>query len=170
MRGWSTGHSPAKGNCPSLSVGVTERLWHWVLIWGLEHSRTLGCDDMATAMAPFDNMRCTSHLIYVGIVVVGHHVNLWCNHATVWYARRHYRYVGRYSQQPNHTRVRCSSWSYDLIYDIVQLWSDSYPEGKALIPQLHEHDNLWDSWQSLPCAFIWKSGFCQREHTDRSWM
>jgi hypothetical protein len=74
------------------------------------------------------------------------------------------------SRLPNHTSGRCPSWSYDLIYDIVQVWADSYQWRNAIIPHLHEHDNHGDSWQSQPCVFIWKSGFCQREHMDVSWM
>jgi hypothetical protein len=35
-----------------------------------KHPRTLGCDRMATAMLR------ACHLIYIGIVVVGRHVNL----------------------------------------------------------------------------------------------
>jgi hypothetical protein len=34
-----------------------------------------------------------------------------------------YRYRSRL---PNHTSVRYTSWSYDLIYDIIQVWADSY--------------------------------------------
>ena len=26
----------------------------------------------------------------------------------------------------------------------MQLWPDSYQERNALIPQLHEHDNIWE--------------------------
>jgi hypothetical protein len=29
--------------------GVTEKLWHWLMIWGLEPPCTLECDRMATA-------------------------------------------------------------------------------------------------------------------------
>jgi hypothetical protein len=39
------GHSPAKGNSPGLSSSVIEGLWHWLLIWGLLHPRTLVCAD-----------------------------------------------------------------------------------------------------------------------------
>ena len=35
-------------------------------------------------------------------------------------------------QLPNYTRVRCPSGSYDLIYDIMRLWPDSYQERNAL--------------------------------------
>jgi len=42
-----------------------------------------------------------------------------------------------------HTRVGCLSWCYDLIYDILWLGPDSYQERNTLIPQLHEHDKLW---------------------------
>jgi len=44
-----TGHSPAKGNSSALSVGLIERLWGWLLMWGLQHPGTLTCDGMATA-------------------------------------------------------------------------------------------------------------------------
>jgi hypothetical protein len=32
----------------------------------------------------------------------------------------------RLSRLPNHMSVRCPCWSYDMIYDIVQVWADSY--------------------------------------------
>ena len=63
-------------------------------------------------------------------------------------------YVGYVFQIPNHMSARCQSWSYNLIYDIVRLWPDSYQKRNLWRPQLHQQDNLWDSWQSLPCTFI----------------
>jgi len=59
----------------------------------------------------------------------------------------------QHSRLPNHTSVRFPSWSYDLIYDIVQVWPDPYQECNTLIPHVPEQDNLGDPWQSLPCAF-----------------
>jgi len=35
----------------------------------------------------------------------------------------------------------------------MRVWPDSYQERNALIPHLHEHVNLGDTWQSLPCTF-----------------
>jgi hypothetical protein len=52
------------------------------------------------------------------------------------------RYVGSRSRLPNHTSVRCSSSSHDLIYDIVQVWADVYQWRNALKLHTHEHDNL----------------------------
>ena len=113
----------------------------------------------------------TCHLSYIGIVSVGHWLNLWRNHTTLLISGKCYPTTYGYAfQLPKHTSARCSSWSYDLIYNIVRVWPDLYQERNALIPLLHEYDNLGDSWQSLPCTFIRKSSFCQREHMDLSWM
>jgi hypothetical protein len=61
-------------------LGVTERLWPWLWKWGLENHYILVCVAMATSTVRLVH---TCHLIYVGMVVVGHHINLWCNRTTV---------------------------------------------------------------------------------------
>jgi hypothetical protein len=95
MRVWSTGHSPAKGNGPGLSSGVIEGLWHWLLIWGQLHPRILVCVGMATARMLDSVIKLTCHLIYIGIIVVARHVNLWCNHTTALISSNtSVRYVG----------------------------------------------------------------------------
>jgi len=72
-----------------------------------------------------------------------------------------------------HTRARSPSWRYDLIYDIVQVWPDSYQECNALILHRHEHNNQRDSWQSLPCAFILNvrcKAHCYQNHGCEIWV
>jgi len=58
--------------------GVTERLWRWLLIWGLEHHRTFISDGMGTTTIwlAIACMR-TCHLIYIDTILVGHQLNLW---------------------------------------------------------------------------------------------
>jgi len=142
-------HSPANGNSPGLSSDLIEGLWRWLMRWGLEHPSTLTWVGRATTQ--HRNVRMSS--IYISIVVVSRNVNLWCNYTTVLIPRSFGRYVGSWSRLPDHLRVRYPSWSYDLIYDIVQVWPDSYQERNAFIPHLHEHDNLGETGQSLQWAF-----------------
>lgn len=60
---------------------VTEVLLDRLFKWDLEHPRTSVCVGMATSTV---GLVRTCYLIYVCIVVVGHHINQWCNHTTVW--------------------------------------------------------------------------------------
>jgi hypothetical protein len=165
--------------------GVTEWLWRWLLTWGLEHPRTLSCDGMeiATIWLPSVWM-CTCHLIYIGIVLVGHRLNLWRNHTTVLIRGKRVPIRNGYVYQlPNHTSTRCPSWSSDLIYDIVWVWPDWYRKRNALIPHQHEHENHWDSWQSLPCVLevrlalpcihtcknVSRKAHCHQNHGNEIW-
>jgi hypothetical protein len=91
----STGHSPTKGKGPGLSTGVIEGLWHWLMKWGLLHPRILVYVGMATARVLGSDIKYACHLIYIGIVVVVRHVNLWCHHTTVVIdLKASVRYVG----------------------------------------------------------------------------
>lgn len=64
-------------------------------------------------------------------------------------ARRQWRKVGSCSRLLYQTSMRCPSRSSDLIYDILQVWSDSYKERQTLIPHRHEHINFGDTWLFL---------------------
>jgi len=136
-----------------------ERWWRCLFIWGLKHPRTLVCDGMATATSTVCFKHSMCHLLNIGIVSVGRWLNLWHKHTIVSICGKSdltkYAYV---IQLPNHTSTRCPSWSCDLIYDIVWVCCDSHQERNALIPHLHEHDNLRDSWQSPLGALIRMSG------------
>jgi hypothetical protein len=150
---------------------MIEGLWHWLLIWGLEHPRTLTCAGKATTRTPFNNTWCMCHWIYISIILVGHHFNLWCNHTIVLIGgKRDLAKWGYVFQLLNHMSTRCPSWSYDLIYNILRAWPVSNQEHNTLIPHRHEHDNQWDLWQSLPCTFIWnvsrKAG-CNQNHGNK---
>jgi hypothetical protein len=79
----STGQPPAKGNSPGLSSDVIEGLWHWLLIWDLLHPRALTRTEWQLQGLFVQRRKCACHLIYIGIVVVVRHVNLWCNHTIV---------------------------------------------------------------------------------------
>jgi hypothetical protein len=123
----STGHSPAKGNGPGLSSSMIEGLWHWLLTWDLLHPRTLACAEWQLQELSDQDRKSACHLnlhrhssgcpprkTYDAIIL------------QYWLARRRLTTMWQRSRLPNHTRVRCPSWSYDLIYDIVQVWADSY--------------------------------------------
>jgi hypothetical protein len=93
---------------------------------------------MATA-----SINDTCRLIYIGIVVVVHHVTpMMQSYYSIDLLEEVCTLCQQCSQLPNHTNVGCPSRSYDLIYDIAWVWPNSSQERNALIPHLHEHDNL----------------------------
>jgi hypothetical protein len=173
-----TGHSPVKGNSPDLSSDVSDGSWHWLLTWGLEHPLALAREEGNC------NTVCVSFNLHW-------HSSGWPPRKTMmqsYYIITLHKAVctlcRQLSRLPNHTRVRCPSWSYDLIYDIVRVWPDSYQECNASLPHLHERDNHRDSWQSLPSTFkcrlasvcmqsirnVRRKAHCYQNHRNEIWV
>jgi len=76
-------------------------------------------------------------------------------------------------QLPTHMSARCASWNNDLMSDIVWEWPESHQERNSLIPHRHEHDNLWDLWQSQPSALICnvrRKALCYHNHGNELWV
>jgi len=153
MWGWRTGQPPAKGKSPGLCSGMIDGLWHWLMIWGLLHPRTLVCAEWllqwclvqksSTSVINLHrySIGCPPRKTYDAIIL------------QYWLARRRCT-LGRQSfpiTRPYECEMSNLNLWPDIWYRASVGWFLSVAE--ALMPHLHEHDNLGDSWQSIPCAF-----------------
>ena len=147
----STGHSPVKGNCPSLSYGCE---------WGI---MTLVVD-MRPIATPHIGVWCYGNCKYHGYVSFNLHRHssgcpprkpMMQSYYSIDQLEDVCMLCRQCSRLPNHMIVRCPSWSYDPIYDMLRVWPDSYQEHNTLILHRHEHDNHWDLWQNLQGTFVW---------------
>ena len=104
-------------------------------------------------------------LIYVGIVVVARHVNLWRNHTTVCFVKNIVYLIWGYIS--NYRTI----WKQDVEVEVMIWymiwcggWPDSYQERNALKPHGMNTITLRNSWQLSVWRKLRRSTHCYQNH------
>jgi len=113
----------------------------------------------------------TCHIIYIGIVVVGRQVKLWCSHTTVLIS---WKTVQLYlADVPNYRTIWVQHVQVTVMtLYIILCWCDQILVRRVTLQYLPCMNIIpkWIRGNLYHGTFNWKSGFCQTDHTDMSWM